>query len=903
MKAEKSACGAGKHAADNNRSASRNAKSPPGKCPIGVGAAALSYVSLGWAVVPLHTTINGVCSCRRGKACPSPGKHPRTRHGVNDASSDPDQIRTWWKRWPNANVGIACGRGSKLIVLDVDPRNGGNLADIESTYGPLPATVRSETGGGGLHVLSRAEGGKSCDPPKLKGVNILADGKLFVAPPSLHVSGRRYGWAKGHGPTEIEIAPAPPWLVALCAASDTAPAPVCTPADDKNSRTEKTPKADHVRQAAAAMLRCRVRADESDGSKRLFVYACRAVEHDLTDDEAIQAMRAAGSVAPFPRHWTDDEIATRLRAAEGKTQRGKKTGNLKSSKGAGDGERPPWQADLLVEISAQSELWHTPGEDGDSYATIKVGEHIEHHVVRRKGFRRWLAREFYTRYGKVANSQAMQDAILAIEGKALFEGNEHAAHIRLAEFDGAIWLDLADADWRAVRIDRSGWAVVQSRSLPVRFVRRRGMLPLPVPVEGGSVNDLFRFVNVTNEDHRALLVTWIVATYRPRGPYPPLVVNGEQGSAKSCLCRIARSLVDPNSAPLRRPPRDDRDLMIAASNSWVVCFDNLSGISPALSDTLCTLATGGGFATRELYSDDDERLFDVMRPVVINGIEDIVTRGDLADRSVTLTLSPIDDDKRMREDELWSDFEAARPAILGAFLNAVSTAMRRLPEVNVGALPRMADYAAWSIAAEPALGLSEGSFVAAYTGNRESATAATVEASPIGPAILGLAHALGGSGWTGTSRELLTKLEAHHSDEATRKRREWPKSPRGLSGLLRRIAPNLRAMGIHVSFGEHTRRGTPITIENARNTPSQRSHRHSSATAGQETREIGDDGVTVGDDAPTDADAEPSRPNAAQATENGVGDVGDGRDNVLQGCSELKARRVGGSACDWARRR
>src|SRR5262249_30177683 len=132
-----------------------------------------------------------------------------------------------------------------------------------------------------------------------------------------------------------------------------------------------------------------------------------------------------------------------------------------------------------------------------------------------------------------------------------------------------------------------------------------------------------------------LVVSWLLAALRPVGPYPVLVVYGEQGSAKSSLVRVLRALVDPNTAALRRPPREERDLVIAATNGWLIALDNLSHLPDWLSDGLCCLATGSGFATRELYTDADEAIFAARRPVVLNGIEEVATRGDLLDRAIT----------------------------------------------------------------------------------------------------------------------------------------------------------------------------------------------------------------------------------------------------------------------------
>lgn len=140
------------------------------------------------------------------------------------------------------------------------------------------------------------------------------------------------------------------------------------------------------------------------------------------------------------------------------------------------------------------------------------------------------------------------------------------------------------------------------------------MKSLPTPVAGDSVNALRPFVNVADINEFRLLLAWLVTVLRPRGPYPILMLQGEQGSAKSTTARVLRSLVDPSTTPTRSAPRDERDFMIAAKNAWVIAFDNLSGLPAWMSDALCRLATGGSFATRMLYSNDEEIVFNAMRP-------------------------------------------------------------------------------------------------------------------------------------------------------------------------------------------------------------------------------------------------------------------------------------------------
>ena len=327
------------------------------------------------------------------------------------------------------------------------------------------------------------------------------------------------------------------------------------------------------------------------------------------------------------------------------------------------------------------------------------------------------------------------------------------------------------------------------------------MLPLPHPKKGGKLADLRPFVNVTKNDW-PLFVGALVGDLQPRGPYLITIFHGEQGSTKSTTARVRRSLIDPNKAALRSQPREERDLAIAASNGWYVTVDNLSWIPPWLSDALCRVATGGGFATRELYSDNDETIFDFKRPTILNGIEELATRGDLLDRSLLFYLPWMSSKKRRTEKEFWAAFNEAHPRLLGALLNATSMALRNLPNVKLETLPRMADFATWVVAAEPALGIPRGSFMKAYNKNRADADALAIEGSPVVAELWALASQLHVSRkpWRGTASELLAQLE-ERALEAVLRKKTWPANGQVLSNKLRRFAPNLRRIGIKITFG------------------------------------------------------------------------------------------------------
>ncbi|QDU44250.1 hypothetical protein Mal52_27280 [Symmachiella dynata] len=482
-----------------------------------------------------------------------------------------------------------------------------------------------------------------------------------------------------------------------------------------------------------------------------------------------------------------------------------------------DNGRQDSQATKLVELAEDAgvELFHTPGSDADGYALVAFDGHRETWRIGTKAFRFWLKRLYWTANKAAANSQAMQDAIGVLRGKALFDGAEYPVFVRLAEFDGAIWLDLADDDWRAVRIGQDSWEVVSNP--PVRFVRPRGMSALPVPERGGNVDELRRFININDDADWLLLLAWLLAALRPNGPFPVLGIHGEQGSAKSTACRMLRGLVDPNEADLRSGPRNEQDLVIAATNGWIVALENLSKIPDWLSDALCRLATGGGFGTRELYTDGEEKLFSAKRPMMLNGITELATRPDLLDRSILISLPRIPDDKRRSEAGLWREFDTAKPRILGALMDTVSAGLANINHVVLDCEPRMADFAEWGVAVEPALDCEPGAFLAAYMRNRETANESAIESSVIAePLLLFLDNR---NEWQGTATELKMELE-DIADQRVVKQKGWPKLPHFLSGEMRRIAPNLRRIGYDVEFNKsgsrrliHITRTTPQTSD------------------------------------------------------------------------------------------
>jgi len=456
----------------------------------------------------------------------------------------------------------------------------------------------------------------------------------------------------------------------------------------------------------------------------------------------------------------------------------------------------------LAVLGAPVSLFHTAS--GVAYADLEIDHHRETWPIRSKQFRGWLRRQHYERTGEAMGLATIRAILDLLEARAQFDAPERAIHLRVAQHEDRIYLDLADHRWQAVEVRPDGWRIVAHP--PVRFRRAPGMLPLPTPERGGSIEALTSFLNITTRDDQVLTVSWLLGALQSSGPFPLLAIAGEQGSAKTFLSKILRALVDPNLAPVRALPREERDLMIAAQNGHVLAFDNLSSLPIWVSDALCRLASGGSFALRRLHTDADEMLFAAARPIILNGIEDFVTRQDLADRAIFLTMGSLRADQRRPEAELWRQFELARPLVLGALLDAVAHGLRVRDRVQLPRLPRMADFAKWVTACEIAL-WSPGTFLIAYGANRRRAIEDVVDADPVAACVRRIMARQ--TRWVGTASDLLNATVGngqHH----TVKLADWPKNPRALAGRLRRSQTFLRTLGIEIAFRREGREGNRV---------------------------------------------------------------------------------------------
>jgi hypothetical protein len=436
-------------------------------------------------------------------------------------------------------------------------------------------------------------------------------------------------------------------------------------------------------------------------------------------------------------------------------------------------------ATILIEMAlARYEFGRS--RTGDVYARPKDGPRIVS-LLRgsRTAIRSTLALEFFREHGRVASQAALADALSVVEGRAQ-ETDEQELHLRVSQDDKGLWLDLGDLDGRAVLITCTGWQVVKEP--PMLFKRTTLNGALPEPEGGGEIADLWQLLNVSEDDHPLLLAA-IIATLFPNMPHPVITLTGEAGTGKTTTQKIVVSAIDPGPVPVRKAPRDSESWVTAAQGSWVVGLDNLSEVSPWLSDSICRAVTGDGDVRRKLYTDGDHAVFAFRRCICLNGIDLGATRGDLGERMLPISLQRIPEHERLTEDEIWPLWEKMHPYILGALLDLAAGVLSKLPSVELESRPRMADFAKILRAVDMVLG-TDG--LAHYISKQSSLAADSLSGDSFSSALAAMTET-----FTGTSAELRDQL----TTETRQLPRDWPKNARQVTTLVRRAAPSLIKLG------------------------------------------------------------------------------------------------------------
>ncbi|MBI5414466.1 hypothetical protein HZA38_03035 [Candidatus Peregrinibacteria bacterium] len=476
---------------------------------------------------------------------------------------------------------------------------------------------------------------------------------------------------------------------------------------------------------------------------------------------------------------------------------------LKSEENSGNREKKS-QSDLLLEIvekDTRIRLFHDDLKE--SYVQFPVKNHLEIWKCRSKAFKQWLAKIYWETHKKAPNSDALNTALNVIEAKAIFDSPQHKLWNRVAWHEDVLWYDLCNEEWQAVRISEEGWSIFNTP--PILFKRHNHQQAQVLPASEGNFNLLLEFININDDDHKLILLVWIVSCFIPDFPHPIPFIYGAQGSAKSTLSRILRKLIDPSVLETSGFPKNIAELVQQLSHHWCIIFDNISQMPEWISDEFCKAVTGGGFSKRELYTDDDDIMFSFKRCIGINGINLVATKPDLMERGILFELHRISPENRMQEKELWKKFDSLRPQLLSGIFHALSHVLRIKNTISIAEPPRMADFSLWGCAIAEALEYTQEAFLSAYSKNIKSQNEEVLYENVVAICVVTLLEER--DEWEGTPSELLDIFRRIAEEKSIDpKDPNFPKAANALSAKLNQLKTNLAEEGISIQKFEEKRK-------------------------------------------------------------------------------------------------
>lgn len=501
-------------------------------------------------------------------------------------------------------------------------------------------------------------------------------------------------------------------------------------------------------------------------------------------------------IADLP-DWLLEEVENKL---------SKKTAETEPEKIEKETSRESSQAKIMVDITLTkaNELFY----DKEDNPYCIVGDRV--FQIDSTPFRDFLRNAYIDEKEKIPNRESIRTAIDVLSGYARTSNNKKEVFIRLGkDEEGNIYHDLGNV--RVVKISKNGWEGISPS--PVIFRQDKSILPLPLPSEEDNSLDIIKeFINTKNEEDFILFIAWLIGCFNINAPCVTLSLSGEQGSGKSTTQRVIKSIIDPNIASSCNFPKDEESLFIKTRNNWILSFDNVSHLGRDLADSFCRIATEGSISNRKRYTDLEEVTITARRPIIINGINNLVAdKSDLLDRSIIINLEPIPEELRKDEKDFWETFNNKLPYILGALYDALACGLRNYDKIKLSRKPRMLDFTKWVYACGDGIGsdFSE-KFLNIYCKNIKNASALAIEGDPVAESIKKLLNNKEDNKFVGTGTELLKELKETFDDKDIPSK--FPNNAVALGRYLIRIAPNLRNIGVFYEPAEKTIRkdGCPI---------------------------------------------------------------------------------------------
>jgi hypothetical protein len=441
----------------------------------------------------------------------------------------------------------------------------------------------------------------------------------------------------------------------------------------------------------------------------------------------------------------------------------------------------------LASLVPHDGLFHDP--DGVAYCSVKIRDHIEIIPLESTEFQSWLSYTSQKEHEKIPSTTTLRNVITSLKGHAKYKGPVRQVYVRHAFVGGKIYINTGWDNWEVIEISRDGWKITHTDA--VCFRRPTGIGALPRPSTDGDISALSEVIRTD----LPIAICWLLVAWAPIGPYLIALIQGPQGSGKTQTSHFLRRLVDPSSADLVAPPKDEHDIIIAARNSWVVALDNLSRLPAELGDALCRLASGTGIRTRKLYTNAEEDIFAGARPIIVNGISDLTSRSDFVDRTIAIELQK--PEVYLSEKELFRKFDAVAPVVLGGLLNTCVSGLRYLDDTRLENAPRMADALIWCQACERGgtLPWGEGTIVAQFAEQADTAVRSFMEGDEVASEIMQFMKSQPTGTWEGTMADL---LKAVNENRRSLPGKTWPDSVYAFRSRFRRAEDAMVKCGLRI---------------------------------------------------------------------------------------------------------
>ncbi|WP_017998105.1 bifunctional DNA primase/polymerase [Paracoccus sp. N5] len=718
------------------------------------GKNAPAYREAGFPVIPL----------RADSKAPAVTSFPSFVH--NPASDK--RFNQWLKEHQQGNIGLvlggAAGPGHRLVGIDID-----DDALVPGVLAQLGVSSCAKRGKKGLTIFARTPEDEPVKSTVIKGgeqhgnIDILADGKQTVIPDSVHPD------------TKMPYA----WVGRPLLETDLTSLPIFDATQLRILKAWVEDKETHI-----------IRSGKTTNEAALRLSA-KLVVGGATGEQIMAIFKAL-----LPPDYGGDTLDQLPGMIERARKKGFKPGRKSNS--------PPKNSAVALEALEIGglELCHDNLES--SYVIFSEQPGIAYDVSSAFVAKR-VQFDYYNRNRDALSAEGLKEVIGVLKARALFEGPEREIHLRCGGDEDLMVIDRGADEQNFVHITPEDWEIAEAS--PFLFRRAPDFGTLPVPERGGDLREMQRILGMPDQAFFVMVLSIIVSLAR-QGPYLMTMIKAEHGSGKSTITSVIKGAVDPSTVSRQPLIKDERDLYIRGQNSRLLAFDNVSRVTEAMADALCRILTGGGFMTRKLYSDTEQVLIEATRPMLSNGITDITDRPDLIDRSILMSLPPIDESNRKTEAQIKKEVAEAMPRFLGCIYDCLACAMRLQGQIEAPQEFRMADAMHWAVAAEPATGFPEGSFVAAMKQAQEEALVESALTNSVVISLLKLLHEAKDHVFEG----LVSQLHEALYNLDWRSHHPLPKTASGLSSAISRLRQSLGRIGIQVSSPPRSNAGRLIRL-------------------------------------------------------------------------------------------